>query len=47
MTPGRGGHRERNQRDVKFIGKTVRVKQGPYKGYVGIVRDATENTARI
>ena len=43
---GRGGGR-RDKRDQDFIGKTVRVKQGAYKGYVGIVRDCTDTTARI
>eukprot|EP00116_Pleurobrachia_bachei_P000607 sb/3460869/ len=41
---GRGG---KSQRDREFIGKTVKVKTGPYKGYVGIVRDSTDTTARI
>ncbi len=30
-----------------IIGKTVRVIQGPYKGYVGIIKDATDSTARV
>ncbi len=33
--------------DSTIIGKTVRVIQGPYKGYVGIIKDATESTARV
>ncbi len=32
-------------RDSTIIGKTVRVIQGPYKGYVGIIKDATDSTA--
>ena len=28
-------------------GQTVKVKQGPYKGHVGVVKDATETTARV
>ena len=30
-----------------LIGQTVRISQGPYKGYVGIVKDATESTCKI
>ena len=47
--PGYGGVRgkDQNKRDKELIGKTVKVKQGPYKGYVGIVRDATDVTARV
>ena len=41
MGRGRGG------RDTSIIGKTVRIFQGPYKGYIGIVKDATESTARV
>lgn len=52
---GRGGGRGRGGmgrgrgagRDMSLIGKTVRVVMGPYKGYVGIVKDATEDTARV
>ena len=39
--------RGRTGRDTSTIGKTVRIAQGPYKGYVGIVKDATESTARV
>lgn len=35
------------RRNVQLIGKTVRINQGPYKGYVGIVKDATDTTARV
>jgi transcription elongation factor SPT5 len=35
------------RRNVNLIGKTVRITQGPYKGYVGIVKDATDTTARV
>lgn len=31
----------------KLIGKSVRVKLGPYKGLMGIVKDSTDNEARI
>ena len=46
---GRGGGvgRGRLSRDMTIIGKTVRIVMGPYKGYVGIVKDATESTARV
>ena len=42
MGRGRGAGR-----DMSLIGKTVRIVMGPYKGYVGIVKDATEDTARV
>lgn len=35
------------RRNTTYIGKTVRINQGPYKGYVGIVKDATDATARV
>ena len=35
------------RRDTSLIGQTVRISQGPYKGYVGIVKDATESTCKI
>lgn len=48
---GRGGGRGRGQgksgRDTSLIGQTIRIAQGPYKGYIGIVKDATESTARV
>ncbi|XP_028399581.1 transcription elongation factor SPT5-like [Dendronephthya gigantea] len=47
---GRGGFgrgRGRPGRDLTLIGKTIRISQGPYKGYIGIVKDATETTARV
>ncbi|KAI0980149.1 hypothetical protein GJ496_004273 [Pomphorhynchus laevis] len=34
-------------RDRDSIGKTVRITQGPYKGHIGIVKDATPSTARV
>ncbi|XP_071795435.1 transcription elongation factor SPT5-like [Asterias amurensis] len=42
---GRG--RGRMSRDMELIGQTVRISQGPYKGHIGIVKDATESTARV
>lgn len=43
---GRGGG-GRGQRDKTLIGQTVRVAQGPFKGYIGIVKDSTETLARV
>ncbi|CAD6194882.1 unnamed protein product [Caenorhabditis auriculariae] len=37
----------RIRRNNAIIGKNIRVTQGPFKGYFGIVRDATEQTARV
>jgi len=31
----------------KTIGQTVKVRLGPYKGLMGIIKDATEQTARV
>uniref|UniRef100_A0A8C4QQR9 Transcription elongation factor SPT5 n=1 Tax=Eptatretus burgeri TaxID=7764 RepID=A0A8C4QQR9_EPTBU len=39
--------RGRGRRDTELIGQTVRICQGPYKGYIGMVKDATESTARV
>ncbi|BFZ16060.1 hypothetical protein BsWGS_19099 [Bradybaena similaris] len=47
---GRGGGAGRgglSRRDKEIIGQTVRIVRGPFKGYIGIVKDATESTARI
>ena len=45
---GSGGmSRGRGRRDHELIGQTVRISQGPYKGYIGVVKDATESTARV
>ena len=44
---GGGMGRGRVGRDPTIIGKTIRIIMGPYKGYVGIVKDATESTARV
>ncbi|KAK0085563.1 hypothetical protein PV325_004872 [Microctonus aethiopoides] len=41
---GRGGGA---RRDRDLIGTTIKITGGSYKGNVGIVKDATENTARI
>lgn len=42
---GRGGGGAR--RDRELIGTTIKITGGPYKGNVGIVKDATETTARV
>lgn len=42
---GRGGFRV--GRDKHLIGQTIKITQGPFKGYVGVVKDATESTARV
>lgn len=51
---GGGGYRGRgggfsvvDRRRKDLISQTVRIIQGPYKGYVGRVKDATESTARV
>ncbi|XP_060070304.1 transcription elongation factor SPT5-like [Ylistrum balloti] len=47
-TPGRGrGGGGFSRRDRELIGQTVRIVQGPFKGYIGIVKDATDSTARV
>ncbi|XP_055342396.1 transcription elongation factor SPT5-like [Paramacrobiotus metropolitanus] len=40
-------NRNRGRRDNTMIGKTVRIIQGPYKGYIGVVKDCTDATARV
>lgn len=32
---------------MAIIGKTVRVRSGPMKGYIGIVKDATDSTVKV
>jgi len=48
-TPGKGpgASAQRSQRDTKMIGQTIRIIKGPYKGHIGIVRDATPNDCQI
>lgn len=43
---GRGG-RGGTYRDREIIGKSIKITGGSYKGFVGIVKDATEATARV
>ncbi|KAM3957705.1 transcription elongation factor subunit Spt5 [Aphomia sociella] len=57
--PGRGGGTPRGARgrggagrggaarDRDLIGQTIKITGGPYKGNVGIVKDATGSTARV
>ncbi|XP_026821890.1 transcription elongation factor SPT5-like [Rhopalosiphum maidis] len=42
-----GGRFGSIRRDIRLIGQTIRITVGPYKGAVGIVKDATECTARV
>ncbi|KAL6739230.1 hypothetical protein Aduo_012706 [Ancylostoma duodenale] len=42
-----GGGANKVRRDNSIIGKSVRITQGPLKGYFGIVKDATEQTVRV
>lgn len=45
---GRGRGRGRGAgRDRGIIGQTIKITQGPYKGHVGIVKDATDSTVRV
>lgn len=50
---GRGGMRGRGHgrggmsRDREILGKSIKITGGSYKGAVGIVKDATEATARV
>eukprot|EP00850_Spirogloea_muscicola_P005726 SM000026S08975 [mRNA] locus=s26:804898:812869:+ [translate_table: standard] len=50
MLPGPGmfgGGRHGQRRVSGLVGKTVRIKAGPYKSYKGRVVDATDTTARV
>ncbi|XP_067948038.1 transcription elongation factor SPT5-like [Watersipora subatra] len=45
---GRGRGRGRGaKRDTSLIGQTVKIVGGPFKGHIGIVKDCTEDTARV
>lgn len=52
---GRGGHRGGHRggrgggvsRDREILGKSIKITGGPYKGSVGIIKDATDSTARV
>ncbi|CDW52049.1 Transcription elongation factor SPT5 [Trichuris trichiura] len=50
MTPGQGegrGGRSYVHRNKSLIGKSVKIIKGPMKGYHGIVKDASMQTARV
>ncbi|GJP40756.1 hypothetical protein CLOM_g410 [Closterium sp. NIES-68] len=42
-----GGGRMGNRRENGMVGRIVKIRAGPYKGYRGRVLDATDTTARI
>ncbi|KAL7072356.1 hypothetical protein ACQ4LE_008989 [Meloidogyne hapla] len=42
-----GAGRQTVRRNLQIIGKTVRVRSGPMKGYIGIVKDATDSTVKV
>ncbi|KAI6197614.1 hypothetical protein M3Y94_01245500 [Aphelenchoides besseyi] len=45
---GRGGaNMGAPRRDTSIIGKTVRITQGPMKGYLGLAKDADNATVRV
>lgn len=44
---GRGHGRGAMSRDREILGKSIKITGGSYKGAVGIVKDATEATARV
>merc|ERR1712232_1119003 len=44
---GRGGPAARGKRDDALIGKTVRIQSGQWKGYLGIVCDATATHVQV
>jgi hypothetical protein len=42
-----GAGRQTVRRNMEIVGKTVRVRSGPMKGYIGIVKDATDSTVKV
>ncbi|KAI9468509.1 MAG: hypothetical protein EXX96DRAFT_590896 [Benjaminiella poitrasii] len=44
---GRGGFYGRGGGRDNLVAKTVRISQGPHKGYIGIVKDTTDTHARV
>lgn len=46
-TSAMGIGRQTVRRNTAMIGKTVRIRAGPMKGYIGIVKDATESTVKV
>ena len=47
MGRGRGRGRGSVGRDRDLIGQTIKITQGHYKSHIGIVKDATDTTARV
>ncbi|XP_063718499.1 transcription elongation factor SPT5-like [Symsagittifera roscoffensis] len=48
FSPGQTMHGQMMlKRDTSLIGQTIRITRGPYKSYVGIVKDATDALARV
>ncbi|OTF81512.1 hypothetical protein BLA29_003894 [Euroglyphus maynei] len=48
VPPRQGFQRSgRDRSDLNLIGKTIKITQGHYKGYIGIVKDAIGATARV
>jgi transcription elongation factor len=37
----------RKARDDPYVGKTVLINHGPWKGYIGVVKEANANIARV
>jgi transcription elongation factor SPT5 len=37
----------RKGRDDPYLGKTVSINRGPWKGYIGVVKEANANIARV
>merc|ERR1712038_565675 len=44
---GRGARGGSFGRGRGLIGQTIKITQGPYKSHIGMVKDATETTARV
>ncbi|XP_024365722.1 putative transcription elongation factor SPT5 homolog 1 [Physcomitrium patens] len=44
---GRGGGGGRGRREDSIVGRSVKIRLGPFKGYRGRVKDATDSTVRI
>lgn len=43
----RGGFAGRGRGRDNLVAKTVRISQGPHKGYIGIVKESTDTSARV
>ncbi|EQC42652.1 hypothetical protein SDRG_00380 [Saprolegnia diclina VS20] len=44
---GRGGRGGRGGASSDLVGKTVKIKRGQWKGYIGMVADETEGTVKV